>query len=160
VKPGNNWLKQHLFRRGGRVPDLATQFEVAKKNAINAFQDLQLGKEIISGSVVYGFLDQLGLLQFSVSQKWELVEEACLYLTGTLQQQLMNTASMIKREEIQRKISALKDRSAVDMIRNMSKRLATSAFFKSCMVEELDLEALIEERRDLFFTLNKITHEN
>lgn len=152
--------KAALVSKVNRIPDLATQFEVAKRNAVNAFHDLQSGKEIISGAVVYGFLDQLGLFQFSVSQKWELVEEACLYLTGTLQQQLMITASMIKREEIQRKINALKDRSAVDMIRNMSKRLATSAFFKSCMVEELDLEALIEERRDLFFTLNKTTHEN
>lgn len=152
--------KEALIPKQNKVPDLATQFEVAKGNALNAFQDLRSGKEIISGSVVYGFLDQLGLLQFSVSQKWELVEEACLSLTGTFQQQLINTASMIKKEEIQRKINALKDRSAVDMIRNMSKRLGTSAFFKSCMLEELDLEALIEERRERFFTLNKTTHEN
>ncbi|WP_143166872.1 hypothetical protein [Pedobacter caeni] len=152
--------KEVLIPNKNKVPDLMTQFGVAKKNALNAFNELQSGKEMISGAVVYGFLDGLGLISFSAAEKWEFVEEACLYLTRMLNQQLISTGSRIKREEIQRKLNALQDRSAVDMIRSMSKRFALSAFFKSVVMEELDLEVLIEERRTMFITLNKTKHEN
>lgn len=139
-----------LIKKEKRIPDVGSRFCVAMDNAIKAMQMMNSGKEMLSGAIVYDFLDRLQLISFSNQEKWEFVAEARRYLTESLGREQMRTTSSIRQTEIQRKLNSVKDGSAMEMIKSMSKRFALHSFFRSCMVEERDLKQMIEQQRRFF----------
>ncbi|WP_157262855.1 hypothetical protein [Pedobacter steynii] len=139
-----------LLKKESRIPDKDSRFNVARDNAINAMHMMNSGKEVLSGAIVYDFLDRLALISFNNREKWEFVAEARRYLNESLGREQRRTISRIKQTEIQRKLNSVQDGSAIEMIKSMAKRFALYAFFRSCILDELDLKEIIEQQRPLF----------
>ena len=103
---------------------------------------------------VYDFFDRLGLLQFSPDEKYDLMADACRELVSELKYKLL-TASGTNRIPVKRDIKAytaaltggaITDEQNQNVIR-ISKRLALDAFLQQVLLEELDLERLMEDRK-------------
>lgn len=140
------------------APDKQQQFATAKSNTLMALQRKQAGKSFshMAGSV-YDFLDRLQLLHFSKDEKYDMMADACRQLVGELQYKLL-TAPTHQRPALRRdkdaytaalKGGALTDEQKQNVVR-ISKRLALDAFFNQVMIEEMDLDGVMEEKRGLF----------
>lgn len=134
-----------------KEPDQDTKFKIAKENAIKAFKDYSIGKDIsLSALIVYSFLDGLKLIEFTPEEKWEFVEEAVQFLETDLLRKSIETLNKHQRADYMKQILAVKNRTAVDLIKNTAKRFTLYAFFKSCIMESLDINDLIQYKRQLF----------
>lgn len=148
-------IREQLVRASGsikqhEVPDRASRFRVAKQNAMEAMRLMRAGKEVLSGGVVYDFLDALGLISFSTAEKWVFMKEAKQYLTESLERESNRAVSRIKQMEIDRNLVGIKEGTAIERIKVSAKKLALNAFLRGCELEGANLEQLIEGKESAF----------
>ncbi|WP_316841318.1 hypothetical protein [Pedobacter gandavensis] len=148
-------VREQLMRAAGfikqyEVPDRISRFRVAKQNAMDAMRLVDAGKEVLSGGIVYDFLDGLGLISFSNAEKWEFMKEAKCDLTESLERESNRMVSRVKRMEIDRNLLGIKEGTAIERIKASAKKLALNAFLRGCRLEGANLEQLIEEKESAF----------
>ena len=146
--------------QGQRIPSNEEQFATAKANVMMVFGYKKCGKSFGSmAATVYDFLDRLQLLQFTRDEKYDMMADACRELLSELKYKLYNISGT-DRITIKLDISAytasltggaLTDTQKQEVVR-VSKRLALDAFLQQVMLEELDLEEMVEERKERFLT--------
>ncbi|MDB5137951.1 MAG: hypothetical protein JWP37_4554 [Mucilaginibacter sp.] len=140
------------------APGKQEQFALAKSNALMALERKKTNQPIYTiASFVYDFLDKLQLLQFSSDEKYDMMADAARELVGELRFKLL-TASGHQRMALRQSINAytaalsggtLTAEQKQNVVR-LSKRLAIEAFLQQVMLEEIDMAALIEGRKELF----------
>jgi hypothetical protein len=140
---------------GRRIPSPEEQFATAKSNVMMVLERKKTGKSFAGmACTVYDFLDRLGLLHFSRDEKYDMMADACRELVGELKYQLINSPG-VNRNAIRRDIAAytasltggpLTDAQKQQVVR-ISKRLALDAFMQQVLLEELDLEGMVDEKR-------------
>lgn len=148
-------VREQLIRAAGlmkehEVPDRISRFRVAKQNAMDAMRLMDAGKEVLSGGIVYDFLDALGLISFSTSEKWEFMKAAKYDLTASLERESNRMVSRVKRMEIDRNLAGVKEGTSIERIKTTAKKLALNAFLRSCKLEGVNLEQLIEGKENAF----------
>lgn len=141
------------------APDLQTQFNTAKYNTMQALQRRQKGSDIETiASSVYTFLDRLKLIEFTRSEKMDLLTDAVRELINELKFKLI-LACMHERADIKNNIQAYKKAITEQAPLNdqqfnlavlRSKKLALDAFLNNIILHETDLEALVESKKALF----------
>lgn len=141
------------------VPDLQTQFETAKHNAIHALQRKKDKKDISAISTsVYNFLDRLTLLQFTKNEKYDMMTDATRELIAELKYKLI-ISPYAERAAIKKDIEAytavITEHAGVNqeqfiLVKMRAKKLALDAFLNNIILEEEDLGRLIEEKREVF----------
>lgn len=135
----------------GKEPDTETKFQTAGYNSVKALNEYTAGKDIsLSALIVYEFLNGLELIKFTISEKWDFVDQATEYLENDLVRQAVECLDKVRRAAFYKQLAAVKDRTAVELIKNTAKRFTLYAFFQSCILEKLDLVAMIKEKRHLY----------
>lgn len=167
------FIEQHLLsdKRTGLVkalpgddlprsaPNLQTQFETAKENALRALQRKRDKKDISAiATSVYNFLDQIKLVEFTTREKNDMMADATRELIEELKyKQLL--VPYIGRAAIKKDIeayrNAITERTPVTaeqltLVKMRAKKLALDAFLNNIILEGEDLAALINGRRDKF----------
>lgn len=140
------------------APDKHQQFATAKSNTLVAFERKNIGKSFASMAVsVYDFLDRLQLFHFTRDEKYDMMADACRELVGELKYKLL-TAPTHQRPALRRdkdaytaalKGGALTDEQKQNVVR-ISKRLALDAFFNQVIIEEIELDMVVVEKRGIF----------
>jgi len=148
---------KEVFRdeQGRRIPSREEQFATAKANALMVLERKRSGQSFSNMAVtVYDCLDRLGLFQFSKDEKYDMMADSCRELVSELKYKLFNTRG-IDRNTIKRDIKAytaaftggaLTDEQNQHVIR-ISKRQALDAFLQQVLLDDLDLEKMMEDRK-------------
>lgn len=141
------------------VPDLQTQFDTARYNAMQALQRKKDGRDLSAiATSVYNFLDRIKLLEFTAGEKYDMMDDAVRELIKELKYKLI-TAPYAERAEIKRDIDAYTDaitkhtpvnNRQLTLVKMRAKKLALDAFLNNVLLEESDLNLLIECKRDVF----------
>jgi hypothetical protein len=141
------------------VPNLQTQFETAKHNAMHALQRKKDKKDISAISTsVYNFLDRLTLLHFTKNEKYDMMADATRELIAELKYKLI-LSPYVERAAIKKDIEAythaitehteVNDRQHT-LVKMRAKKLALDAFLNNIILEDADLGELMEEKREVF----------
>ncbi|ASU33159.1 hypothetical protein MuYL_1261 [Mucilaginibacter xinganensis] len=141
------------------VPDLQTQFETAKQNALYALQRKKDKKDNSAiATVVYDFLDRIKLIQFTIAEKQDMMADAVRELIAELKYKLM-ISPYIERAAIKMDIEAytavmtahagINDR-LFTLAKMRAKKLALDAFLNGVILDEADLDKMIEKKRECF----------
>ncbi|MES2826701.1 MAG: hypothetical protein V4687_01035 [Bacteroidota bacterium] len=145
------FAKEVLMVPSGKEPDNETKFNTAKYNALKAFNDKKAGHDIsLIALVVYTFLDALKLIPFSAKDKWAFVDQAKEILVNDFTFQITKALSKPERDRLRRKIESVNEGTAVQQILNMSKRVALCAYYDDVEIEEINLEKLIDSKKEMF----------
>ncbi|MGN6398745.1 MAG: hypothetical protein ACTHMI_24470 [Mucilaginibacter sp.] len=147
------------------VPDLPTQFEMAKNVALLALQRKKDRKDVstMAGSV-YDFLDKLNLLNFSVNEKYDMMADAARELINELKFKL-TLARSEDRPEIKKDLAtykaAITEHAAIcdrlsTLVKMRAKKLALDAYLNNILLENSDLNEMIESRKQLFISTDKV----
>jgi len=148
---------KEVFRdeQGRRIPSREEQFATAKANALMVLERKRSGQSFSNMAVtVYDCLDRLGLFQFSKDEKYDMMADACRELVSELKYKLFNTRG-VDRNTTKRDIKAytaaltggaLTDEQNQHVIR-ISKRQALDAFLQQVLLDDLDLEKMMEDRK-------------
>jgi hypothetical protein len=141
------------------VPDLQTQFETAKYNALHALQRKKDKKDIAAISTsVYNFLDRLTLLHFTKNEKYDMMADATRELIAELKYKLI-LSPYVERAAIKKDIEAytgvITEHAGVNeeqfiLVKMRAKKLALDAFLNNIILEEGDLAGLMEAKREVF----------
>jgi hypothetical protein len=141
------------------VPSLQTQFEMAKQLAMLAFERKKEGKDISGTSTtVYNFLDKLNLLQFTISEKKDMMADATRELIAELKYKLMispPTERAAIKKDIEAYTAVITEHKAVNdrqftLAKMRAKKLALDAFLNNVILENEDLSLLIDEKQEVF----------
>ncbi|MDB5140485.1 MAG: hypothetical protein JWR12_2401 [Mucilaginibacter sp.] len=140
-------------------PDLATQFETAKYLVMQAMQRKQDNRNIeVTASSVYGFLDELELIHFTVDEKYDMMADAVRELIQELKFKL-TLARQNERMDIKNDLETYKKAITVraplsgrhaGLVKLRAKKLALDAFLNNIIIEGINLEQLVESKRGLF----------
>lgn len=129
-------------------------FDMAKGNALKALNDVKTGRDItLSGSAVYDWLSGLGLIEFTGKEKKEFFEEARLDLVNEYGMKNINETDRYKRIDNKMIIDSLNSEAPVSediykKVLSRAKCLTLRAFLEGIIIEEIDLDSLIETKRD------------
>lgn len=120
-------------------------FEISKKNALTAFEDFKKkGTCGRYGFVVYDFLSSLGLISVTQEEKNEYWRQA----QSEYKNSLYATVAAPKDKDEQKKASDLLENFGNEITKekmvNISKRMIVDDYFRSCALEETDLNSLIK----------------
>ncbi|MDF2433219.1 MAG: hypothetical protein JWP44_2850 [Mucilaginibacter sp.] len=140
-------------------PDLTTQFETAKYLVMQALQRKQDNRNIeVTASSAYGFLDELGLIHFTIDEKYNMMADAVRELIEELKFKL-TLARQNERMEIKADLEVYKKAiiehaplygRRAGLVKLRAKKLALDAYLNNVMMEEINLVQLVESKRGLF----------
>jgi len=141
------------------APNLQTQFETAKENALRALQRKRDKKDISAmATSVYNFLDQIKLIEFTTREKNDMMADATRELIEELKyKQLL--VPYIERAAIKKDIGAYRNaitehtpvtEEQLILVKMRAKKLALDAFLNNIILEGEDLGGLIDGRRNVF----------
>lgn len=136
-------------------PDYNQIFTMSKGNALRALNDVKEKKDItLYGSIVFDWLRKIGLIDLNEYIEAEFAEDARSELYNEFSMKAEITTDKYKRREFGDIVTALipKEDGTVDnlvahKILSRSKCLTLKAFMEGVLLEELDLEQMIEDRR-------------
>lgn len=129
-----------------KEPTEAEKFNLAKSNALNAFELAKKEADFdLSALVVYEFLDSIGLIEFDTEEKKAFMEEAKTVLAKELNIELNMSNSLDKRRDLAKQIQKVTEGGEKEQVIVKAKKLAVKSYFQSLIFEEEDLEKLINE---------------
>lgn len=129
-----------------KEPTLQERFEIASKNAMDAFLAYQIGKDIsLVAPTVYRFLRGIKLFEYTPDEQQEFWDQAEQDVLKELRLKKSVTIEKFRRDEIERMLTG--EQSIEDKITAQQRRLGLYSFFQSIMMEESDLQQLINERK-------------
>lgn len=138
-----------------KEPSLDERFNVAKSNALTALE-AKKNLQIVTASAVsvYNFLDTLNLIPFNSYEKRQFVEDAKEELKTVNSFQASIERDKAKRNALVSFLERLSQNQEPDAVKSRAKRIAVNTFLAQCILDEVDLPSLIEEKRDFYKTLN------
>lgn len=127
------------------IPTQDEVFELSKSNALRALSDTRIGKDIhLYGSIVYGFLGGLKLIELSKEEKLEYFELARLDLIAEYREKSEVEFDRIKRMDLKTLAASLED------IEGLRKDLKTKIWVRAeCLAVKDFLQGVIMEETDL-----------
>lgn len=129
-----------------KIPTLLERFEIASKNAMDAFLAYQLGKDIsLQAPTVYRFIRGIKLVEYSESEQDEFWRQATNQIHSELRMKKSVTLEKFRREEIEKQLNG--ELSIDEKIKAQAQRLGLYAFFQELMLNELDLQELINQKK-------------
>jgi len=128
-----------------REPTAEEVFSISRSNALTAFEDFKKkGTCGRYGFVVYDFLSSLGLISVTQEEKNEYWRQA----QSEYKNSLYATVAAPKDKDEQKKASDLLENFGNEITKekmvNISKRMIVDDYFRSCVLEEIDLSSLIK----------------
>lgn len=126
-----------------KEPTEKEKFEMAKMNAIQAFLDVNAGKSIVLGSVVYDFLDTQGILNFTKEEKNQYMDRAKNLIISETNSRKEAESDSFKRNDLRRIIEAVTDGSEKSLVISKAKQLALIDFMRSLHLEGKNIADLI-----------------
>lgn len=129
-----------------KEPTLIERFEIASKNAMDAFLAYQIGKDIsLQAPTVYRFLRGIKLFEYKEVEQDEFWGQAEQEIYRDLRLKKTVTIEKFKREEIEKQLNG--ELPIDEKIKAQAQRLGLYYFFQSIMMEETDLQELINSKR-------------
>jgi len=143
------------------VPSLEEQFYLARSNAIKALEDRAFGRFVDApGVVVYDFLKDLGMINFSKEERWGFWEEAKEAVKNEMVEKKIKADNNTVKVKIQQYIDTISDSKNDALVVSKSKKIALNRYLDEVIFNEIDLKSEIDQRKELFLTLNKQEDEN
>ena len=118
-------------------------FEMGKMNAIKAFLDINAGKSVVLGSVVYDFLDSHSVLNFTKEQKKSYMESATKIVLSETNARKESEPDSFKRNDLRRIIEGITDGSEKSIVIAKAKQLALTDFMKQLHNEGKNIADLL-----------------
>ena len=141
------------------IPDAETQFATGKYNTLQALYRKNNGKDLeVIATSVYTFLDHLKLINFTTAEKYDMLADAARELIADLKLKLM-LATALERQAIKKDREAYKlaitkhaplDNRLTSLAKLRAKKLALDAFLNNIIMEDINLETLLESRKEVF----------
>jgi len=129
-----------------KEPTIQERFDIASKNAMDAFLAYQIGKDIsLQAPTVYRFLRGIKLFEYSIDEQQEFWDEAEKYIHQQLRLKRTVTIERFKREEIEKQLNG--ELSIEEKITAQQRRLGLYAFFQELILNESDLKELINSKK-------------
>jgi len=129
-----------------KEPTLQERFEIASKNAMDAFLAYQIGKDIsLQSPTVYRFLRGIKLFEYSIEEQQEFYDHAEMYIQKELRLKKTVTIEKFKREEIEKQLNG--ELSIEEKVTAQQRRLGLYAFFQELILNETDLQQLINQHK-------------
>jgi len=129
-----------------KEPTLQERFEIASKNAMDAFLAYKIGKDIsLQAPTVYRFLRGIKLFEYTEAEQDEFWEQSKQDIYRDLKLKKAVTIEKFKREEIEKQLNG--ELSIDEKIKAQAQRLGLYSFFQAIMMEEADLQELINQNK-------------
>lgn len=127
-------------------PTEQEKFNLAKDNALRAYEDLKDGRDInLYGSIVYDFLNGLKLIEMSGKDKWQLIDEAMNQILREKEVRCALVIDKIKVTELNKEITDIRKGIITPLVVKRAKCLTLTAWMQGLIFEEVDLNGLIGE---------------
>lgn len=121
-------------------PTEQEKFDIEKRLALKAFNDLKDGKDIsLIARSVYDFLDRLKLIEFSAGEKKAFFEQARIDVIADQQIRLSGTTRTEAANKIKQTIEGLQTGCEQELVKARAKYLALLNFFQGLLLEEQEL---------------------
>jgi len=134
-----------------KEPTLQERFNVASKNAMDAYLAYQLGRDIgMVAPSVYRFLRGIKLFKYTDDEQLEFIGQAKLETIAYLNSKKANTADKFKRLDIARILENLnleENLALNEKVVVQAQRLGLYAYFQTLMMDEADLQELINQHK-------------
>lgn len=144
-------------------PTVEEQFNTSKFVVLDALQrKISLGSVSRLGNVVYSFLNRIKLLDFSSEEKYDFLSDALTESINELTKKLSLELDPFKRVKIQSHLTYLNNAqeknepvpaAEYEIVSTKAKQLTVESFFNACVIDEMNVEELIEQRRQFFYDL-------
>jgi hypothetical protein len=141
------------------APDLQIQFNTFKEVTLQALQRKAACNDIeVIASTVYNFLDRIKLITFTAAEKYDMLADATRELIGELKFKLtlaLPTERAAIKKDLEAYTLAITTHAALNerlysLAKLRAKKLALGAFLNNVLLEGMDLEVLVENKRGLF----------
>lgn len=120
-------------------------FEISKSNALKAFSELQRNGTVGSfGGVVYDFLNKIKLIELEQQEKNEYWKQAKEEYLNFLTVSMANPLDMPERNRLKKDLELFQNGEKKDRIIAISKRLIVDDYYRSLIIEEINLEQELE----------------
>lgn len=140
-----------------QLPAWDKVYDMSKSNAMRAVSEVETGKSIfLYGHIVYDFLDALELIEFSVDEKKQFYSDAYTMILNERRAARETEFDKFRRDNLQSLVDImerndteeLKRRKETEIIKSRAKCLSLKRYLESILFEEVDLEAVIEGKRE------------
>lgn len=150
-----------MVQERNKVNDLKSEptkdekFDTAKNLTLEVFEKVKLGKQVgLNGATVYEFLNSISLI--GPDYKKGVMPRALEEYVQELKAEAVNCMEIIKRRYLNQRLELLQQNIEADAItpdqykecKRVAKRLILTDWMRDHMLEETDLNALIESRRN------------
>lgn len=130
-----------------KEPTQEEKFNIAKDNALRAFNDVKEGRDIsLYGSVVYDFLNGLKLIDIPNEEKYAFIEQARNELIREREMKRAGLLDRVKLIDINKELESLnkKDQSIEILVMKRAKCLTLVSWMQGLIFEEVELERMIK----------------
>jgi hypothetical protein len=125
-------------------PTEQEKFNLAKDNALRAYQDLKEGRDInLYGSIVYDFLNGLKLIEMSGKDKWQLIDEAMNQILREKEVRCALVMDKIKVADLNKEIADIRKGIVTPLVVKRAKCLTLTSWMQGLIIDEVDLNGLI-----------------
>lgn len=144
-------------------PSLKDQFESGKTCLWIALD--KYNSKAVMGTIaptVYNFLDDLGLIVYNKTEKWDFMAKALDIVIEDVRILIITMADEHKSAGLKRQLSLLiaakepdvplNDQDCIQMIKNKAKELTLADWFATCYESEFDINELVEAKRDIYLS--------
>lgn len=129
-----------------KEPTLQERFEIARKNAMDAFLAYQTDKDIsLQAPTVYRFLRGIKLFEYTDAEQDDFWNQAEQEIYRDLRLKKTVTLERFKREEIEKQLNG--ELPIEEKIKAQAQRLGLYSFFQELILNETDLQQLINQHK-------------
>lgn len=126
-------------------PSEQEKFDLGKANALRAYEDVKEGKDInLYGSVVYDFLNSLGLIEMSGKDKWQLIDESMNQILREKQIKSIALLDKVKALELGKEMEEIRKGVITPVVVKRAKCLTLISWMQGLLLDEVDLNDLIK----------------
>lgn len=149
----NALLDLYRVRNAPGEPTRAEAYDLAKSNALHTLKEVREGRNInYIGAVVYDFLDTLGLIDFDNEEKRAMYQEVRRVAEMEFSSPKIDRTKRLDAVWI---LEALQDPSKpqeniVNILKWRAKALALKKFLEGVILNDVDLDELIESKKELY----------
>lgn len=151
--------RNKLQIKASKEPTPAEKFNTAKGLCLDAYENIKAGKPVgITGTAVYTFLNKLELID--PDYKKGMLKEAIPLLVAEKETEIANCMELNRRRQMKADLEILTTNidndiltvEQSDEVRRVAKRLALTNLLRDWSVDNVDLSALIETKREFYLS--------
>lgn len=139
-----------------KEPSDDDKFTLAKNLVLDALEAKKRLQIITSPSIsIYDFLDRLKLIPFTIDEKWQFIREAEDELKTEKSFESSIERDRNKRNNLVAFLERLQSKQEPDAVKQRAKRIAVNEYLASCLLDEIDIEVLIESKREFYKSMSR-----